>query len=76
MAINHAVQCGELKLLRKASTKRLFGICFKVNYIYKTSFWLRLLGFESLSFQDPAQFIAEPLRTIKKEFASSMFGEQ
>jgi hypothetical protein len=35
MAINHAVQCGELKLLRKASTKRLFGICFKVNYIYK-----------------------------------------
>jgi hypothetical protein len=35
MAINHAVQCGELKLLRKASTKILFGICFKVNYIYK-----------------------------------------
>jgi hypothetical protein len=25
----------ETKVIGKVSTKRLFGICFKVNYIYK-----------------------------------------
>jgi hypothetical protein len=36
------------KVIAFVSAKILLNICFRVNYIYKQAFWLRMLVFKSL----------------------------